>query len=411
MVARRTIFSQSQPIERKLLVKQASESSSTVAKLQHTVANLRKSAAHQMTINPTVNNAILLNNKPSSETIASSMQNGNENSYARLTNKLNCCKGCNGGSENGGDNNNNSIKYQASTTSMPKMKHDKQLPNHKASNGVANGQQPIVAHRLIHRESMDNMPRHDMGHRLSALSRRNSIETTVMPAKNATLKKNGMGSIEYSTSNSVPDIRRQSLDGNSNCTAAKYLVYANGARLSNGAVKNGSHGNGRLANGGGDKQSAPRHSFSYNANDIQSNGTLKKQHSSGEDYFDSNGRLRALEDKIRRHKLNALECAAERQQTKSKILLHELSSRKGGKHTEFIGLADGPNHTMSNFVNLADSTKSLMRTRATHKLEFTYPDYGKAVAARSKATIANSSYGVISATDLFKLRSMSEHIS
>lgn len=414
-IARKTIFSQSQgaPPERKLLVKQASESSTTVANLQHTVANLKKVAAQQMFAS--ANNSSQLSNKQAANnSISNANGNGNHMSYARLTNKLNCCKGCNGVQENG-DINNNNIKHQ--NIPMPRMKNDKQLLGMPmtTSNLMSNNSHSNVAHRLIHRDSMDNLTRNDMGHRLSALNRRNSVESSTGHIK-STLKKNSMqnSSIEYNTCNSVPDVRRQSFDGISNCIAPKYSVYANGVQMSGDSTKNASHSNGRSTIGGVDKQIPHRHGLNNNnTNDMHSNSILKKQYSTSEEYFEVNGQLKTLDDKMRRHKMNVLEYATERQQVKSRWLLNELASRKASKHTELVGLADGPNQ-MGNFAmtNLADNSKSRLKSRSTNKVEFTYPDYGKTIAARNKSTItSNSNYGIISATDLFKLRSMSEHIS
>lgn len=393
---RKSIFTHSHPpTDRKLLVKQMSETNANVAKLHSSMANLKKIAAQQ-----------LINGKV--QTNYGSNQS-NHSSYTRLTDKLNCCKGCNGIQENG-DSNNNNMKYPTRST-MPKVKNEKQ-PSSYGVLAMAPAQYNGT-NGFTRRDSIDDIHRTDNGRRLSALDRRNTVDTPGFVNK-ATVKR----CINENASNSIPDIRRQSLDGGHifPSTSPRYTQSIVGdTRRSHSNGKPSMISNKQLPYRHGTGTIIPNYNTSMKTSDANSNHCIRKQHStnSNDDYFDANSRLKTLEDKIRRHKVDVLEFVTEQQQVKSKNLLNELASRKSSKHTDYIGLANGHGGFAGSgsLGNLSDYNKNRNKAKGSAKMEMNYPDYGRAVAAKNKNMTSNANYGVISATDLLKLRSMSERIS
>lgn len=277
---------------------------------------------------------------------------------------------------------------------MPKVKNEKQTIS--SSTSLYN-----IGNHVIRRESLDEPQRGDL-RRLSAIDRRNSVETSSLMRKSA-LKR----TINENPTSISSDFRRQSFDGGS-CLPPAVTRYTQSIA---GDTRKGS-----LSNGKADKQFSYRHGTIVNNNNIPDRAVdakFNRQLSAGGDYFDTNAKLRTLEDKMRRHKMDVLEFVTEEQNVRSKNLLNEYATKKGGtKHTNVVGLGDGAARRASNYLGgYKDDGPVRGPVKGSMKFELSYPDYAKTAAARNSNSAFNSSYGVISATDLFKLRSMSESIS
>lgn len=313
------------------------------------------------------------NPKPTSmpqQTVQSRQING---SYARLTNKLNCCKGC------VRDGDDAVAKKCTNEMSIPKLKNDTKYSS-QFIDPSANWCYEQEQHKYT-------MPSDAKRSTIPGAFRRNSINANAILRK-PTFKR----SLDEDLLN-AGDFRRQSFD---DCTSEVVTNQRHLKKLTppqsehqSDFQRNG-HGNGNgNSNGNGNylSQSVGKH---IPSND---NRRLIKQKSLDE-YADATARLRKLEMKMRKHKIDVLKYANEHDQSniyneKKKLLAYPASNQFRTKIDPFA------------------------RTKAA----CVYPKIGidsvihsKSPAYRNK-NVPNANYGIITSSELYKIRGTPERVT
>lgn len=264
-------------------------------------------------------------------------------SYGRLTNKLNCCRSCVRDSDD-------------AQVKNAKLKNDTKYPSH------------FIDSNHYYEQAKCKLPSEVRRSSISDALRRNSMDA------NTLRKSMGKHSVDEELLNGV-DFRRQSFDDN-----GRLLKKLTPPQLE---YQSDLHRNG---NGHGLSQSFGKH---VTSNDIQ---RVVKQKSLDE-YNDATARLRKLEMKMRKHKVDVLKYANDHDQ--SNIFSEPKKS-----------LAyPPPNHF-----------RTKLDTFARAKADCVYPKIGIDSVVRSKnpplrKAHSNGSYGIITASELYKLRATPERVT
>lgn len=302
------------------------------------------------------------------QTVPARQMNG---SYARLTNKLNCCKSC------VRDTDDALAKKCVSEMSIPKMKNDTKFPSQfidSNANGSYDADQ--TKYKLSTDAKRSTIP---------GAFRRNSIDANAILRK-STFKR----SLDEDLLN-AGDFRRQSFD---DCTGKATTNQRHLKKLTppqsehhNDFHRNG-NGNGN-GNGHGAylSQSVGKH---ITSND---NRRLIKQKSLDE-YADATARLRKLEMKMRKHKVDVLKYANEHDQ-----------SNIYNEQKKLLAYPAASNHFRTKLDPFA-------RTKA----DCVYPKIGVDSVIHSKSpafrkNVSNANYGIITSSELYKIRGTPERVT
>lgn len=313
------------------------------------------------------------NAKPTSIQQQQTMQPRQLNgSYARLTNKFNCCKSC------VRETDETQKKKNANEVSIPKLKNDSkhhsQLIDSNAECCYRQEQQP--KYKLPSNERRSTIPG---AHRRSPIN------------ANEILRKSSFKRSLDEDLLQAGDFRRQSFDDSMSKLAANQRLFKKltPPQLDYQSEQQYRDGNG---NGNGNGNYLPQHvgKQSVTSND---NRRLIKQKSLDE-YSSATARLRKLEMKMRKHKIDVLKYANDHDQS------HIYSDPK-----KLLGYTP-VNHFRSKF-------DPFVRT----KTDCVYPKIGVDSVLQSKNSTFRKngsnggSYGIITSSELYKLRGTPERVS
>lgn len=289
-----------------------------------------------------------LSNNTKSTSIQSKHLNG---SYQRLTNKLNCCKGCSRDTDE-----TNTRKQNANVISMPKLKNDTTKCVSHTMNSNMNG---------IYKLSND--VKRSI---ISATFRRNSVNANAMLRKSAF--KHSLDDEYYTNGNA----RRQSFDDTVFNKTIKQ--HSNNGNTDNYHVSNSVNNNNQIPS---------------NDSNNNNNKRLIKQMSLDE-YKDTTARLRKLEMKMRKHKIDVLKYVNGRKEPNifndpKKLLAYQTPDNNNRtKLDPFV-------RTKSDCVYPKISIDNVLQNKNT----------------QLRKNSSGGSYGVISASELYKLRTAGERVN
>lgn len=301
-------------------------------------------------------------------------------SYARVTNQLNYCKNC----VRSDDNGNNIKKSNGYCVSMPKLTKDTESQQIHSSNYSKYKLPTTSNHQSI----------------ISATFRRNSMDTNAIRL-NSIYKRSFDDEYFLYKNNNGNVSRRQSFDDVSvrEITPQKLSQKAS---PSQGQLNQHNHHNTitKIHRNGNVCDNKCHLSHLINNNSITTsndNRRLIKQMSSDE-YTSATSRLRKLEMKMRKHKIDVLKYVNGKEQSNGRF--DEQTEKLLSYHT--------PNHHFQTKLDPFMRTKSdsLYPKRAVESILQTK-------TSNLRKSTVNGSYGIISAADLYKLRATStaEHFT
>lgn len=308
------------------------------------------------------------NSKPTSMTQQTVQPRQINGSYARLTNKLNCCKSC------VRDTDDVLAKKCANEMSIPKLKSDTKYSSQFIdSNANCCYDQDQQKYKIPMDAKRSTIP---------GAFRRNSIDANAVLRK-STFKR----SFDEDVLN-AGDFRRQSFDDcNGKATTNQRYLKKLTPPQSEHQSEFQRNGNGN-SNGAYLSQSVGKH---ISSND---NRRLIKQKSLDE-YADATARLRKLEMKMRmgKHKIDVLKYANEHEQSniyneQKKLLAYPASNNFRSKLDPF----------------------------ARSKADCVYPKIGVDSVIHNKSpafrkNITNANYGIITSSELYKIRGTPERVT
>lgn len=312
-------------------------------------------------------------------------------SYTRITNKLNCCKSC---SQDTDESTNTINRAKPKALSMPKLKNNCKYFDSFDHNYFD-----------IDDELRYKGPEKKRSIISATFGRRASMDANGFLRK-ASFKRS------LATNQFEMDNRRQSLDESTfkvkaptNAKLITKLASTQETSNTNEPYRYGVSSNGRLTSSFADKCEANR------APSIE-NKKLMKQRSLTDDYYESNTRLKSLENKMQRHKIDVLKFINDQKETKN-IFEQSQQAKKPIVNSVHSNDARSDKYFRSKLEQFV-STKNELRENST-KLNYSYPKLGienvlqnnKSRSLKNETTTNGSNYAVISAADLYKLRSSS----
>lgn len=291
-------------------------------------------------------------------------------SYSRLTNKLNCCKGCVRESDT-----DSLVKKCSNEVSIPKLKNDTKYSSSQFIDSNANCCYDFEQQQQQQQQSKYKLPTE--AKRPSIPIRRNSIDAML---RKSTFKRSLDEDLLH-----AGDFRQSSFDDKTttNVRLLKKLTPPSQTEIQSEFQRNG--------NGNYLSQSMGKHNVASN-----DNRRLIKQKSL-DDYTDATARLRKLEMKMRKHKIDVLKYAND----------HDQSTIYTTDPKKLLAYPPSNNHFRSKLDSFARS-----------KGDCVYPKIGIDTVLQSKAPVfrkngsnGNSSYGIITSSELYKLRGTPERVT
>lgn len=287
-------------------------------------------------------------------------------SYARLTNKLNCCRSCVRDADDASVT--NTKKHSANIISMPKLKNDVKYTAKVADSN---------ANYRFETDSKYKLPTDAKRSIISATFRRNSMDGNTVLRKSTFQRSIDEEDLQNSY------FRRQSLDdlkvkdGANQKTLKKIPSPLNSLNDSD-FYRNG-HSNGQQMMAS-----------------LNNNKNLNRQ-MSVDKYTDATTRLRNLEMKMRKHKIDVLKYVNEHEQHN-----HKQNGQKSLAYdNHFRSKLDSVMATKSEYAYPKISIDNVLNNNNNNRKTI-----------RKSASVGNGNgYGIISAADLFKLRATPERVT
>lgn len=300
-------------------------------------------------------------------------------SYGRMTNELNCCKSC----VRNGDESNIIKKSNGNCVPMPKLKNDT-----KSQQIDSNSSSPLELEHSKYKLSMNSKQSI-----ISATFRRNSMDANAIRLNSTYKRSFDDEHYFYNNNNNNNGNRtgRQSFDDGAvkETTNQKLGPKASPPQLyqhnqHTTATKNHRNGNGNISD-----NCYLSHLVNNNSVASNDNRRLIKQMSLDE-YTNATSRLRKLEMKMRKHKIDVLKYVNGKEQSNGRF----------GEQKKLITY-----HTANHFRTKLDPF-------VRNKPDSLYPKLGFDSKLQNKTSnlhksTLNGSYGIISAADLYKLRATS----